>query len=227
MRFSNHLGHFLAASTLLVLTSAQAGIVAVSGAALQIAAPASAVANTSLESFTAAFVFNERQNVTLSQAVQVNITTTGSFSTIAHLTPGAISVGSLISSYYLHADPVGSSGTTYRFTGSVTFDSDILGIAGANAELVGSNFLGALGTTYPNAGTVNGVDFADGTDSVTISSNRRTLDFSLLAWAGSDALRVITAGTAGSVVPEPGALGLVVAALGALTLTRRKRVAQA
>jgi len=70
---------------------------------------------------------------------------------------------------------------------------------------------------------VNGLDFADGTDSFTISGDRRTLSFRLAAWAGADALRVLTEGNA---VPEPGALGLASAALGALVLTRRRRAAR-
>jgi len=213
------LARLLAASSLLALTSVQAGIVSVSGAAFQVAAPGSVVPNAGLESFTQAAVFDEQQNVTLVQAAAVDATTTGLFDALADLTPGAIAIGTLISSYYLHADPVGSSGVAYTYIGSITFDTDILGIAAQNAQLLSTQFLGAAGTTYPGAGTVNGLDFPDGTDSFTISADRRTLDFRLVAWAGSDTLRVITAGQA---VPEPGALGLVFAGLGALALARRR-----
>lgn len=214
------LATLLAASSMLAMASAQAGIVSVTGATAQITAPGNAVQNTGLESNTQALVFGELQNFTLSQTAAVNATTTGLFDAAADLTPGVIGIGTLVSSYYLHADPVGSGGVTFRYVGSVTFDSDILGIAALGNELLATNFLGAPGTTYPGASTVNGVDFPDGTDSFTISGDRRTLNFTLVAWAGADALRVITEGNA---VPEPGALGLAFAALGALTLTRRRQ----
>lgn len=221
MRSAKSLATLFAASSLLAMASSQASIVSVTGAAVQIAAPGSAVANTSLESNTQARVFNELQNFTLSQAAAVNATTTGLFDAASDLTPGTIGIGTLVSSYYLHADPVGAGSVTFRYVGSVTFDADILGIVALNNELLATNFLGAPGTIYPVAGTVNGVDFPDGTDSFTVSGDRRTLNFTLVAWAGADALRVITAGEA---VPEPGALGLTFAALGALVLTRRRKV---
>jgi len=224
MRSVKPMARLLAASSVLALTSVQAGIVSASGAAMQIAAPGSAVANSSLESFTNAFVFGERQNVTLAQAAPVDATTTGLFDALSDLTPGSVAIGTVVSSYYLHADPVGASSTLYTYIGSITFDSDILGVAAQNADLLATNFLGAAGTTYPSAANVNGLDFSEGTDSFTISGDRRTLSFKLVAYAGSDALRVITEENA---VPEPGALGLAFAAAGALALTRRRQVAQA
>lgn len=222
MRSATLLVRLLTASAVLAAGSAQAGIISVSGAALQIGSPASVVPNAGYENFTRAAVFAERQDVVLTQAAQLNATTPGLFDSLADLTPGALAIGTLVSSYYLHADPVGASGTVYTYIGSVTFDSDILGIAALNAELLGTNLLGAPGTTYPGAATVNGLDYADGTDWFSISGDRRTLSFRLAAWAGADALRVVTEGNA---VPEPGALGLASLALGAMVLARRRREA--
>jgi len=223
MRTAKLLASLLAASPMLALTPVQAGIVSLSGAAVQIAAPGSVVPNAGFESFTTAAVFGEQQNVALSQTAQVDATTAGFFDAVSDLTPGSLAAGTLVSSYYLHADPVGSSSTLYTYIGSITFDADILGVDALNAQLLSTNFLGVSGTTYPGSAAVNGLDFAEGTDSFTISGDRRTLSFTLVAYAGADALRVITAGDAPLAVPEPGALGLVIAALGALALTRRRR----
>ncbi len=209
----------LAAFALLGFSPAQAGIVAVSGAALQMAAPASVVPNAGFESFTDAAVFNEQQNVTLSQALQLDATASGPYTTLADLTPGSVAAGTLVSSHYLHADPVGSGQVIYWYIGSVTFDADILGIAALNQQLLDSDDLGAAGTVYPTAATVNGLDFNEGTDSFTISADRRTLNFRVAAYAGSDAMRIITAGRE---LPEPGGLALATAAFGALVLTRRR-----
>ena len=225
MQTANFWASLLVVSSVLPLAPAHAGIVSVSGAAVMGAAPGSVVPNAGLESNTSATVFGEQHNLMLTQAAVVNASTPGLFNSLASLTPGSIAMGTVVNSYYLHADPVGSSSTVYTYAGSVTFDSDILGLAGLNDQLFGTQFLGALGTIYPTAFTVNGVEL-DGTDSFRISNDRRSLDFRFLAWAGADSLRVITAGNA-SAVPEPGAAGLVFAALGALVLARRQPLAKA
>lgn len=219
---AKHLAGCLAAASGLALLPAQAGVIAVSGAVAQVAAPASAVANVGPESSTAASLFSEQQNLTLASAAAVDATASGTYATLASLTPGTIAVGTLVSSYYLHADPLGVLDFNNRvtFTGTVTFDTDILGVAGLNAQLLSTTFLGATGTAYPNAGNVNGLDLPDGTDSFTISNDRRTLSFTVVTWAGVDAMRVITQGAA---VPEPGALSLALVALGGLALARRRR----
>lgn len=208
----------LVAAALLAPAAVHAGPVSVSGQVLQIAPPASIVPNGGPESSTLASFFAEQQNVALTQALQVDATTVGLFDALTDLTPASLASGTVVSSYYLHADPVGAGGTVYWYAGSITFDTDILGVVALNAQLASSHTLGAAGTLYPGAGVVNGYDFGDGTDWFTISSDRRTLHFQSAAWAGADALRVITAGNA---VPEPGAQGLAALALVALALSRR------
>lgn len=220
MHSAKLLARLLAATTLLAVSSVQAGIVSVSGAAVQMAAPASVVPNAGFENYTQAAVFAEQQNTVLAQAAQVDVTTTGFFDALSDLTPGSIAAGTLVSSYYLYADPIGSGSTLYTYIGSITFDSDILGIAALNAQLLSTDVLGAPGTAYPGSAAVNGLDFPEGTDSFTVSADRRTLSFRLVAYAGADALRVLTEG---NTVPEPGSLALGSMALGALVLTRRRQ----
>ena len=105
---------------------------------------------------------SERRPDGCTQAALVDATPAGFFNTLASLAPGSIAVGTVVSSHCLHADPVGSSGTVYTCLGSVTFDFEILGIAGLNAQLPGTDLLGAPGATCPTAQTVNGVEL-DGT----------------------------------------------------------------
>jgi hypothetical protein len=202
----------LAVAPWLVAVSAQAGIVAVSGMALQIAAPASVVINSGLQSDTSAFVFSEQQGVPLAANALVDATASGTYTTASGLTPGSIGIGTRVNSHYLHADRLGSPASFVTFSGSITFDADILGVAALNSGLDASRFLGAAGTNYSGIGGLELIN----QDQFTISADRRTLSFSFLTSNGSDDLRIITA------VPEPGALAMMCTMLGALALVRRK-----
>lgn len=103
------------------------------------------------------------------------------------------------------------------FRGSITFDEDVLGVAALVSELNATSFLGALGTNYAGIG---GLELAS-QDQFTISADHRMPSFVFQTSNGSDDIRIITA------VPEPGALGLMFTALGALALVRRKAAQQA
>jgi hypothetical protein len=90
------------------------------------------------------------------------------------------------------------------YSGTITFDTNVLGIALLDATLAGSNFLGAPGTLY----STSGQGFELGLpDTVTLSADRRTVTILNFANTASDDLRIITAVTAA--VPEPGTLSLM------------------
>ena len=220
MRVKKFLAGALVAAPCLVAVQAQAGIVAVTGMAQQIAAPASVVINSGPESDIVAFVFSERLGVTLASAASVDATASGTYGTGGALTPGLISIGTRIDSYYVHADRVGRPTAFLAFSGSIKFDTDILGVAAQVSALDATSFLGAAGTNYSGIGGLEG-----GQDQFTISADRRTLTFAFSTSDGADDLRIITA--AARAVPEPGTVDLVFTMLGALALVRRKAAQRA
>lgn len=195
-------------------TLAQAGIVSVSGASTVIAAPGS-VDYQALESDSQAFVFAEKSNFVLGASTPFDAVAPGKYDTLASLVGGSLAAGTHVSSYYLHADKVGRSDTPVYFIGSISFDTDILGVAASDGGLLGSDFLGAVGTTYPAApGRRFDLDFADWFE---ISADRRTLTYSAGLAIWSDDLRIVV-----SSVPEPSAMALSLLGLGLLGLSRRR-----
>jgi hypothetical protein len=195
---------------------AQAGIVSVSGTVTQISAPPSVVVNSGLESNTTAFIFAEQQDVTLGAAVAVNASAPGIYNSPGSLTSGSIAAGSVVSSYYYHADSVGTrNSVTYRST--IVFDTDILGIIVNDNTLIASDWLGSGTTAYGTNNRGFEMGSAPGFDSFSISINGRTLTILDTTTTLSDDMRIITA------VPEPAAPWLVAAALGGLVLTRSRR----
>ncbi len=134
-----------------------------------------------------------------------------------------ISAGTTVSSYLLHFDPVGSPTVGLISTGSITFDTDILGLIFTGTALGNTDgVLGSATTTY--TGTFNRalelVSPPPGTaDIVTISADRRTLTFSLQTSTGQDHLRVVTAA-----VPEPNPALLLGMGVCCLLVLRRMRM---
>ena len=171
------------------------GIIATTGDVVVLSPPAS-VAVGQLESNTQISVFEEQSGVVLGTDLVVDVREPGSYGPGANLgsfpRDGSIPSGTSVASYYFHADHVGTSGTT-TFSGTVTFDSDVLGLAFTGDRLSStSSVLGYSGTAYDSSGT--GVQASD---HVILSSDRRTVTFSASQGGGADNLRVIT------VAPEP------------------------
>lgn len=169
----------------------KASIVGVSGD-VEIVFPPPSVEVGQFESNTQISVFPEQQNVLLNTPLIVDVLNPGFYGPNADLNifpQGAIAQGTLISSYYFHADQIGTVGST-SFSGTVTFDTDILGIAFTEERLSSTRIIMGLSTTaYDSAQQTNVV----GRDQIIISSDRRTVTFNVNQGIGADNLRVITA----------------------------------
>src|SRR5258708_6256378 len=172
---------------------ATASGVSSSGAVQLIPAPVS-VQLGALESDTQIRLFNERRGVSLSTTgVAVDATAVGTYSSVASLTPGTISAGTLVDSYYLHADPVGASQNVGQLeAGEVTFPTNVLRLIVLDPGLSASDAaVGAPGTSYPPGGRA--LELGSPTDTAILSADRRTVTLPLSNSSASDDVRVITA----------------------------------
>ena len=168
----------------------------------------------------------------LSSDLLVNFVGTGFYqpATTNEAATSIISAGSAVDSYLLHFDSVGNS--SIRQAGFVTFDTKILGIIGSFDPLITTDaLLGIGGTQYevtePAFGGrgLEGADFSAPAkrDSVTISSDGKTMNFDLGAGNWFDNFRIVTASDVRS-VPEPSSLILLLLALPVLVLLRQSRI---
>ena len=86
------------------------------------------------ESNTDIFVFDEKQDLTLTSDVYVDITKAGTYNDAGDLTPGTIPAGTLVNSYLIHVDPVGTASSLFKYDGSITFSNKILGVIVNNID---------------------------------------------------------------------------------------------
>lgn len=208
-------------ASLLIIGCAQhadAGIIATSGAVIQITPPAS-VEGGALESDSDIRVFAEKSNLTLAQSFAVNIKNPGTYSGLAGPT-GSLAAGLVIDSYMFHTDHVGIPGGQ-SYDGSITFDTDILAVITGKSRLDSSDPVVGLPTVaYPTG--VSSIDRGtlDSTgagDVLTLSGNRRTFTFHISHSSDNiEQFRIIT-----EAVPEPASALLVM--LGGLALGIRRR----
>src|SRR5579872_1394993 len=182
------------AGTGFTLVASAAGVSS-SGAVQRIAAPPS-VQQGALESDSQIQLFNERRGVSLGSGVAVDVTAPGTYSSTASLTSGTIAAGTLVDSYYLHADPVGiSRNITQLQAGGVTFPTPILGVIVLDPEFNASDAaLGVNGTLYPASG--RSLTLGSPTDTAILSADGRTLTLQLSDSSATADVRVITAANA-------------------------------
>ncbi|MFA6046823.1 MAG: hypothetical protein WC718_17710 [Phycisphaerales bacterium] len=185
--------------------ASQGAIVSVVGQGVQIAPPTNANFPTLLGPL--AQCWDEQQNVAISAGVFADITTNPGSSLTP--TPGVV-VGTF-NSHFLHFTGVPAPGFA---AGAITFDGPIVAVMFNDTTLDLSDYLGAIGTTYPTGQVGRGLN---GQSFVTVLGN--TLRFNLFgSTAGAidiEQVRVLT-----HPVPAPGALAL--AGSGLLMFRRRR-----
>jgi len=212
----------LASLLMLVAADASADLIASLGGDLVQVSPPGSVAIGATEDSDDIIIFAEKQNLTLGAAILANITAPGTATSVGTLSPGSILAGTIVSSYFVHFDPVGTPGGVVTLSGTVTFQVPILGIIMRNPEHYASDGLGAPSTFYPLSPVdrkteLNGEGFID---PITLSLDGKTLSFTLNSTTGIDQIRIITA------VPEPGATLLLGGTLLGLAGYARRRLRQ-
>lgn len=198
---------------------APAGLIDTTGSTQMLTAPEN-VSLAEWESDGHTRLFQERQGDILGAAVNVDMSVPGEARHGMLLASSStIAAGTAVDSWFLHQDKVGDGGHILT-TGSITFDTDILGIIYTTESLDETDsLLGAVGTLYGTGREMyRGLDLPNGKhDAVSISDDRRTLTFTMLTADCSDQIRIITAA-----VPSPGAIALL-ALSGLAGRSRRRR----
>ena len=175
---------------------ADAGIVATTGQ-MTLGPPLDSVVPPANEDNTTIHLFVEQTDVSLAANVDVDMITPSTYDPPNGRTPGTIPMGTIVSSYYIHFDPVSGSDAS----GSVTFGEPVLGVIAkgdvsyfGNINTLGpSNFLGAGGTSYPDLENFLGIEDDPSPDMVTMY--QATVAVRFRAGSPGDRVRVITAAT--------------------------------
>ncbi len=187
--------------------------------------------------------FERRVQTTASMTLDHVVTGSAGTGTVngnGSLNSGTIASGTRIDSYFLHFDPATNNTGLADSSGSlsITFDTDIIGLAMDNGGIVGSTagldetddgsnnangnvFEGPSPMTIANGGS-RGFELGTGTaaDRFSISSDRRTITILNIFANGIDQMRIFTV----AAVPEPATFALFGAgALGMLCMLRKRR----
>ena len=194
---------------------------------ISLISPPSSVFEGALESSNKSWVFAERQNFYLTDDLFVDeLASSKSF--------GSISAGSTINSFFFHSDPLGFSRSLSRFSGSIVFNTPIIGVIwsglpcdtcpSSSMLLDASDFLGAPEVLYPTnvvgRGSETDVFYGNnGTqDFISISPDYHSIHITVNSFARyPDQIRIIT-----TPVPEPSTMLLIGSGLFCLGVIRKK-----
>lgn len=185
--------------------ASQGSIVSVLGAVTQISPPT--IANFPTLNGPLAQTWDEQQSVNISTGVLADITANPGSS----LTPTPGVVSGTYNSHFLHFT---GNAAIPPATGQITFDGPIVAVMFNDSTLDLSDFVGAIGTTYPTGQVGRGIG-PQSTLSVLGNTLRFTLAAGLNGALDIEQVRVLT-----QPVPAPGPL--VLAASGLLMFRRRR-----
>ena len=145
-----------------------------------------------LENANYAMFFAEKTGVTLGTNLKVDASSAGVYDLKSSLTPATILAGTRVNSYYLHADRVGTPTVFDKVSGSVTFETPILGVIATKDNMNVSDSLGADGTVYSKSGRYLDIGAPNNLDKFWISADMKTLRYELQTSTACDDLRIIT-----------------------------------
>lgn len=175
---------------------ARAEVVAIAGQIEFLAEPPPSLSEGQLTSEVGLFAIAEQHAVVLPGHVNVDINRPGEYDQVGELTGGKIGAGVVVDSYFLHADRT-QEGSFKRFVGSMTFDTEILGVMILPQRLNQSDdLLGVPGTVYMTArgqDDFRGLELNQGDDLVILSEDRHTITVQSHIKRYRDQIRVVTA----------------------------------
>lgn len=184
-------GLLYALSVCAVVDSIEAGIIATSGMVQIWHDPPETVEVNQLERNLVAIVFEEQTKV-LDVSIEVDISIPGFYETVYPMTPGVITEGAKLMSYYFHADPRGQvSPGVRRYIGSVTFAEPVAGILVKPRTMYPTDHIFGLPTVrYPREEDIRQGVLGPG-DYIALSEDMRTVSFDLGVGLWSDDFRVL------------------------------------
>ncbi len=169
-----------------------AGPIATSGA-LRVAGYPRSPEDGAAESADTLAVFKERGGMQLAagDTVRLEVSEPGAVADTPAFTPAMLGPGTWLNSHVVHLDPPGAGAAYAR--GSVTFDTNVLGVIVTTAGLDASQpLLRKPGVGYALGDPARGLELAAG-DTVEISADRRTVTVTASAASELDEVRIVTA----------------------------------